>query len=63
MAGREVHGIARAAGSQSLAIHAAAFRRLLPDFWLDIFLDVGIDVADNMPSLCILTCSFYREKR
>ena len=57
-----MHGVARATGSQSLAMCAAAFRRLLPDFRLDIFLDVGIDVADNVPSLCILTCSFYREK-
>ena len=56
-----MHGVARAAGSQSLAINVTAFLRLLPDFWLDIFLDVGIDVTNNVSSLCILTCSFYRE--
>ena len=58
-----MHGVARAAGSQSLAIHAAALWRLLPDFWLDIFLDIGTDVSNNVPSLCILTCSFYRGKK
>ena len=56
-----MHGVARAAGSQSLAINVAAFLRLLPDFWLGIFLDVGIDVSNNVPSLCILRGSFYRE--
>ena len=49
----EVYGVARATRSQSFAIVATLFRTL-PDFRLDIFLDKGIDVTNNVPALFVL---------